>query len=89
VELNNTQVNVGAYLVGGYIGTDACTTFGICNQSQFYLSDTNNPNRDIALDMLMTGNATEKEEDYTTGQSYYHGVTVVLTESDIHLEKVY
>lgn len=88
-ELNGSHVNVGAYLVGGYIGEDACINLGICNQSQFFLSDTNNPNRDIADDMLMTGSAAEKEEDYTTGQNYYHEVIVVFTDSGTYLEKVY
>ncbi|MDP3941018.1 MAG: hypothetical protein Q8Q49_01775 [bacterium] len=88
-ELNGTQVNVGAYLVGGYIGEDGCLTVGICTYSDFFLADSNDPNRDYALDMQMIGSASEKEEDYTTGQSYYHKVTVVVVNSDVSLEKVY
>ncbi|MBI2442797.1 MAG: hypothetical protein HYV40_02725 [Candidatus Levybacteria bacterium] len=88
-ELAGTQVDVGAYLVGGYIGSDGCSIFGICGYSIFYLADTNDPNRDLNEDIVMTGDVSEKEEDYTTGQNYYHKVTVIVAGVTVSLAKVY
>jgi hypothetical protein len=87
--LVNTNVHVGAYLVGGLMGVDACKSAGVCTHSIFNLADTNDLEKDPSSYMQMWGKTDEKEEDYTIGQNYYHEVTVRIDNGIVRLDKVY